>query len=134
MEQFEQATRRKLRFETKKGLLCCEDLWDLPLTSARGTSLDTLARSLSKRLKEVKEDSFVEKPVPDPELINTELGFSIIKRVIEVRLEERDKAQKVVERRERKEKLLQAIAAKQDESLQQSSLEDLQKMLEGLDD
>ena len=37
---FEQAARLKLRFETSRGLLSVEDLWDLPLTSARGASLE----------------------------------------------------------------------------------------------
>lgn len=134
MNMFEAATRLKLRFETVKGILSCEELWDLPLTSAKGASLDGLARSFNKYLKEVEEESFVEKPVPDPEKISIEIRFEIVKRMIEVRIEERDKIKKAAERKERKEKLLQAIAAKQDESLQQASLEDLQKMVADLDE
>ena len=54
MEQmFEKASRAKIRFETSKGSLTVEDLWDLPLTSNTGKAdLDDIARGLHSQLKE----------------------------------------------------------------------------------
>ena len=134
MDLFEKATKEKVRFATKKGVLCVEDIWDLPLTSAKGVSLDNLARRFNKKLKEVKEESFVEKPIPDPEKTLVELKFELVKRVIEIKVAERDKRKKAAERKEKKEKILSIIADKQDESLKGTSLEDLQKMLAEVSD
>ncbi|KPK66789.1 MAG: hypothetical protein AMS21_01145 [Gemmatimonas sp. SG8_38_2] len=131
---FEMATRMKLRFETEKGVLSAEDIWDLPLTSANGVSLDGMARQYNRKLKEGREESFVERPKPDPMMAETELRFELIKRVIEVRLNERDRAKKAKERKERKEKILAIMAEKQDESLKKASMSKLQKMLDELDD
>ena len=39
---FKQAAKAKLRFPSSKGELRVEDLWDLPLTSKTGPSLDSL--------------------------------------------------------------------------------------------
>jgi hypothetical protein len=133
---FEQASRLKLRFSTPVGLISVEDLWDLPLTSKVGRAhtiighnLDDLARDLSKRVAET-EESFVEKPASKD--IETNLRFEIVKRVIEVRLEERDKAKAALAKKAKKQKILEILASKEDNAMQDMSEEDLKKMLEEL--
>ena len=68
---FEQAARMKLRFDTPRGALSAEDLWDLPLTSTRGLSLNDIAITLHHALKH-DTVSFVDDERPDPRL---QLGF-----------------------------------------------------------
>ncbi len=58
--------------------------------------------------------------------------MDIVKHIIAVKLVERDAAQKLRETKEKKEKIMEAIARKQDESLANSSIEDLQRMLDTL--
>lgn len=49
---FEEASKLGLRFESPKGHLTTEDLWDIPLVSDNPmeASLDTIARSLCNKL------------------------------------------------------------------------------------
>lgn len=54
---FEQTSRLKLRFDTTKGMLTAEDLWDLPLTSDAGkANLDDVAQSLHRELKDAETE------------------------------------------------------------------------------
>ena len=52
---FEKATRLKLRFETVRGYVTTEDLWDIPLSAVNGFCLDTIAKNLNKKLKELEK-------------------------------------------------------------------------------
>ena len=56
---FEQATRNKLRFESTKGPLSVEQVWDAPLTSRNGFSLDDIAKQAKRELDALSEESFV---------------------------------------------------------------------------
>lgn len=123
---FEKASRLKLRFETGKGLLTVEDLWDLPLTGA-GVNLDRVAVELHKQVKEETTVSFVVKPPRTS--AELELKFEIVKHVIEVRLAEKAEAQAKVEAREKRDRILTIIDKKQNEKLEGASLEELQKMV-----
>jgi len=130
MTIFERATRQKLRFGTVKGGITIEDLWDLQLTG--DISLDSLAKSLYKAIKETEDESFVEAPKPNPEEVANRLRFEIVKRIIEVKLIDKNAAEKAVETRAKKQKIMEALAAKKDASLQQMSEEELQKALDDL--
>ena len=79
---FEKATRIKLRFESKKGLLSVEQLWDLPLNS-----LDEIAISLNKEVKDISEVSFI-KPLSNNKNKELTLKFNIVKHIIDVKLTE----------------------------------------------
>jgi hypothetical protein len=125
---FEKASRLKIRFDSPKGPLEIEDLWDLPLRSDTGkANLDDIARALNKILKSQEDESFVTTSKPVDNVL--QLKFDIVKHVIVTRLAENDAASKARENAERKQKILGIIAAKQDEALAKMSVEELSKMV-----
>ena len=125
---FEKAARQKLRFESPKGQLQVEDLWDLPLTSTKGqANLDDIARGLHRQLKNGDDVSFVNATQKSDEVV--QLKFDIVKHVIEVRLVENEAAAKARENKEKKQQLLAIIAQKKDAALQGTSLEELEAMV-----
>lgn len=126
MDNFEKASRLKLRFETAKGELWVEDLWDLPLRG-NGTSLNSLAKNLNRKLKDEGEEDFVSPSTRANEVLG--LQFDLVKHVIEIRLAEAEAAAQVREKKEKKQKLLEIISRKQDAALEQTPVEDLEKML-----
>jgi hypothetical protein len=127
---FEIATRQKVRFHSPKGQLSCEDLFDLPLTSASGPSLDGIAKGLHRQLKDAEEFSLVSVPSKASELL--QLQFAIVKHVFEVKKAEAEVARLAREKREQKQRIMEIMSHKQDEALQGKSLEELQKMMDEL--
>lgn len=129
---FEKAIRLKLRFSSPQGNLTAEDLWDLPLTSANANraNLNNIAKAVSRELKAAGEEDFVNpKSSADEEL---QLKLDIVKHVIEVRQAENEAARTLSDRKEKKAKLLELIAKKQDQELEGKSVEDLTAMVEAL--
>lgn len=126
---FQKASREKLRFDTGKGQLSVEDLWDLPLTSTTGRpNLDSIAQELNKQLKTSDTVSFVN---PSKKTNNTvQLKFDIVKYIIDVRLAENNARLQATEKAERKEKLRKLINAKEEEDLQGKTREELIAMLD----
>jgi hypothetical protein len=130
---FERATRQKMRFDTTVGLLSVEDLWSLPLSCDTGkANLDDVARALHRHLKSTADEVSFVKPAENGSDVAMELAFSVVKRVIEVRVAERDDAKAAADRKQRKQRLLEAIAKKEDEKLTSASAEELKQMLEAL--
>ena len=134
---FEKASRAKLRFETALGALSVEDLWDLPLLSDKrrnGVCLDGLAQALSRELKESDVESFVLKQ-PTAESAprrKLQLAFDVVKHVIDVRLAEQTAAENAEKARQKKQKIMEIIAGKEDEALKGSSVEELRTLLASL--
>jgi len=131
MEQmFEKATRAKLRFETSKGALSVEDLWDLPLSARDGFDLDSVAKAASKKLKETQEESFV-KPAT---VSNTEheLKLEIVKFIISVKLKEKTEREEAATKSETKKKLMEVLARKQDAALESLSAEEIEAKINSL--
>ena len=132
MSIFEQATRQKLRFDTPKGQLSVEDLWDLPLISNTGkANLDDLARDLDAEVKQEQKTSFVQ-PTQSGSNVLAELKFNIVLHIIQVRVEENRKRQDAEALTEKRRQIMAIIDRKQNEALKGQSLEDLQKLLQSL--
>jgi len=133
MNIFERASRRKLRFVSVVGDLTTEQLWDLPLT-AKGErpDLDKLARYVARELKELDEGSFVKKETNEAK-IEMELRLEILKHVIEAKLTAEAAREKMAENQERKKRLLAALAAKDEASLQGMSKEQIEAEIAKLD-
>lgn len=138
MDIFELAARRKFRFPSAKGELTVEQLWDLPLIAGSPITrdvkvdLDTVARGINVELKGVTEESFVNVN-PDPRKGELTAKLEIIKHIIAVKQKEAADAKAAVERAEKRRKLVDAIASKDDEALSKASKEDLLKQLEEMD-
>lgn len=128
MNMFEKAARQKLRFESPKGMMSVEDVWDLPLKHQSRFDLDTLAKGLNRAIKQNEEESFVEEPSASNSLLHTKMD--IVKHIIEVRRKERDASAKASETRARNEKIKAIIERKQDEALESRSEQELLAMLQ----
>jgi len=141
MEMYALAARNKWRFETRKGQLTVEDLWDLPLeTTARqnGPSLDEIAVALHNLTKEGEPTSFVNRKNDSARNRATafqinQTKFSIVKHIIDIKLEEEEAALQARENREKRQRILSLIAEKQDGEMQAKSLDELRAMLAELD-
>lgn len=127
MNIFEQASRKRLRFNSAKGTLSVEDLWELSLES-----LDTIGRAVNKQIKDSDEESFIIKKTPANTTLHLQLD--IIKRVIEVKQEEADKKKLAKERAEKRAQLLDLIGKKEISALEGKSIDELKAELAGLDE
>jgi restriction endonuclease S subunit len=122
---FEYAVRNKVRFPFK-GMISAEDLWDLSLTN-----LDSIYKTLNKQVKQSEEESLLTtKTSVDTEL---EVQIAIVKHIVSVKLAEQEAREKDAARRAQKQKIMSIIATKEDEALQNRSVDDLRKMLDELD-
>ena len=123
---FEYAVRNKVRFPFK-GMISVEDLFDLSLTN-----LDSIYKTLNKQVKQSEEESLLmTKANANTEL---EVQIAIVKHIVAVKLEEQESREKAAARKAQKQKIMSIMAAKQDENLRNSSIDELQKMLDALGD
>lgn len=118
---FIKASRTKLRFDSKKGLLNTEDLWDVPLTV-----LDGIAVDLHKSLQEASHGSFLGRG--NSAKTKLDLMFAVAKYIIETRLAEIDAKEQAKVNAEKRSRIAKLIEEKEDESLKSLSLEDLKKL------
>lgn len=122
---FEYAVRNKVRFPFK-GMISVEDMWDLSLTN-----LDSIYKVLNKQVKQSEEESLLKtKTSVDEEL---EVQLAIVKHIVSVKLAEKEAAEKAIAKKEQKQKIMSIIATKENEALQNSSIDALKKMLDELD-
>lgn len=131
MSLFEQAVRAKFRFPSIKGLLTTEELWDLPLQSKSGFDLDNVARGINRDLKTTGSESFVAATSPAATMLETQL--EVVKHIIAVRLAENKQATERTHRLAERQKLLDILADKHDESLKAMTPEEIQKRLAELE-
>ncbi len=132
MNIFEKAAKNRLRFETDKGSITVEDLWDVPLESRGALSLDNIARGLNREINLLDSESFVSKKTTVNDLL--ELKFSIVKHIIECKLKSAETAEKAEATRQQRERIRDIIAQKQDQVLLDTDVAELEKMLEDSSD
>lgn len=123
MNTFEEAARKKLRFEYH-GLLSIEDLWDLPIED-----LDELYGILMSEQKTIQTESLLKKSSKNSSL---NLKISIVRHVVETLLQEDEARKNRANIKLQKEKIANIIQKKQDEGLENMSVEELQAVMDGL--
>jgi hypothetical protein len=123
-KMFEVAVRSKMRFPFK-GLVSVEDLWDLSVEN-----LDSIFKILNSQLKQVKEESLLTTRSKQDAEIDTKI--EIIKYIVKIKQEEEAARLKAKEQREKKQRIMEIMSAKQDADLQNKSIDELEKMLNDL--
>lgn len=134
MDIFETATRKRFRFPSIIGDLTTEQLWDLPLTARSHASpdLDHVARAVNADLKAVTEETFVSDK-PDPKKPDLEMKLEIVKHIIAEKRADALAAKTRADNAALKSKILEAIAAKDNDALANMSKDELLKRLEALE-
>jgi len=127
---FEQAARRKLRFDSSIGPISAEDLWDLDLTSRRGKpNLNDIAITVHGRLEKSTVSFVDDEATADPDMV---LRLDILKHVIAVKKTEAKAAADASEKAGKKQQILGILARKADAALESSSEDELRGLLASL--
>ena len=129
---FLQATREKFRFESSKGDLSVEQLWDLPLTSRTGFDLDTVAKAVNVDLKASNEESFVNAS-NNPAVSRLQAKLEVVKAIIEVKLAQAEATKKRAEKVAERQRLMEVLHSKKDQELQGLSVEEIERRLAQLE-
>jgi len=131
---YKKAAALKLRFDSPNGQLMVEDLFDLPLKSRskKTANLNDIAKGLNRKLKDDGEEDFVERRTkPNARL---KAKFDIVLDVIDVVQAREAAAERRELNRQKKARIMEIMAKKQDEALEGQSLEDLEKLLSETED
>lgn len=122
---FEKVSRLKLRFDSEKGNLLTEDLWDLPLTE-----LNRMAKKLNKELSVADEEDFLQDE--NVEDIETRLKFDIVLHILNVKKDELKNRREAADKKIEKEKLVALLEEKQDEGLKDLSIDQIKRRIKKL--
>ena len=122
---FEVATRNGFRF-TFKGMISVEDLWALNVRD-----LDSVFKVLNSQLKQVNEESLLDVKTKQDQELDTKI--EIVKYIVKVKQEEESMRLKAKEQKEKKQKIMEILATKQESNLQNMSEDELKKMLSELE-
>lgn len=123
---FEFATRNKLRFPYK-GSISVEDLWDLSQKQ-----LNDVYKILKKELKLVSEEENLMSLEKEDPYIELNIKVEIVKHIFNVKKVEAQQREDAVIKAEKKQRILDILAKKQDDSLNNMSEDELIKMLDEL--
>lgn len=119
---FEYASKNKVRFPYK-GQVSTEDLWDLS-----AGQLDAVYKTLNVQKKTTEEDSLLEKKSKeDAELA---VKIEIVTHIFKSKMEEQKAKERSAVNAEKKHRLMELIAKKEDDALGEMSVDELKKMLE----
>lgn len=120
---FEKASRLALRFESTRGKLSVEQLWDLPMTE-----LNELYKGLNKVKSSANEDSLLDEKTSEEKLVD--LKLSLIRHVAEVRKKEAKDKKDEAQLRADLKTIDDAIAEAEDRNLKSLTPEELRRKRE----
>lgn len=125
---FEMASQFKFRYPYK-GTITTEDLWDL--TPAQ---LDTVYKSLNKELQVTEEDSLLRTSSADDgvKANNLRNKIGIVKYIFNNKRQAAELVRMATERSAKKQRILDILARKQENALENMSEDELKKILDDL--
>ena len=118
---YKKASKLKIRFNTSKGLLSVEQMWDLSMTAVAN-----VVKSLKKELNVESDDdlSFLDENAPQVDTV-LQLKFDIAKDIYLSKRAERDEQVASVNKKAELQKLLAIKAKRADEATEKMSDADL---------
>ena len=125
MSIFKEAAKLKLRFKAK-GNMAVEDLFDLPLTSKDGVSLNDIAKEIYKNIKEDSGVDFVGEVIETDRI--EELKLQIVKEIIKDKKDDIKRKEESEVKKSHNANIDKLIAAKEAEALSNLSIEDLKAL------
>jgi hypothetical protein len=127
---FALAAQAKYRFMSISGNITVEDLYDLPLESNRGPSLDDTAQRIAAKLEVAGKKSFVRsKASGNPERQKLENMLAIVQYIIAEKEAEQDAANDAANKKALRQQLLELKQRKQLAQLEGKSVEEIDAML-----
>lgn len=126
MNIFKEAVIRKIRFQTVKGTICLEDLYDIPLASKDKFNLNDIAKSIYSEIKESGDVNFVGGNTPTDE--TNELKLTLIKEVIKHKQEEARSKTELAANKSHNELIDRLIKKKEFENLKNMSVDELKSL------
>ncbi len=130
---YKTATKQQYRYNTSKGLVTTEDLWVIPLTNSTNFNLDAIAISIAKELESLNTKSFVNPTSSTGKVKLLQAKLAIVKDIITDKLAEQEAKKQAQFKAERKQKILEILASKEDKALKKKSQKELLKELEELE-
>jgi len=120
MSIYKQAMRAGLRFEFK-GLRSTEELWGLTVEE-----LDYIFQNLGSQKQLQSRSSLLS--TKTKESSELDLKIEIVKDIVNTLLQEKDERQALTEKAVQRHKVLEALARKKEDALENMSLEDLEAL------
>jgi hypothetical protein len=128
---FEKATHEAFRYPSAKGLLTTEQLWDLPLQSKTGFDLDSVARVISREIKALGEESFVDDTGnKDSQCLKDCLA--VVVHIINVKKTENAAAAAAATKRAERARLVELLHVRKEQDLMSKSPAEIQAMIDAL--
>lgn len=123
---FIMATRQKFRFPFK-GQVSVEDLWDMNVRD-----LDTVFKALNAQAKQADEESLLTTKTKEDSIL--EAKIAIVKYIVSEKLAEVEAKRLRAEQNEKKNRIAEILADKQDEELRGKSVAELTAMLKAMEE
>ena len=121
---FEIAVRDKFRFAFR-GMISVEDLWDLKLEQ-----LDEVYKNLMIEIKKANEESLLKSKTKDQTAL--EMKVDIVKHIVNYKIKETETKEQEIKRKAQKQKILEILNEKENQDLQNMSVEELKEMLNNI--
>lgn len=125
-------SRKAFRFPSTRGDLTFEELWNIPLQSTTGFSLDKVAQTLHAESLKNEGVSFVTQ-VTSPEAAHAAERLEVVKYVIATKLAENQAKLEKQARAQAKKNLVDLLADKEAQALQTLTVDEIKARIAALD-
>ena len=124
MELHKKASKEKVRFTTKKGLLSSEQLWDLSIKD-----LDEVVVGLEESYKTSGAKTFIPNVKETSKDRTEKLKFEVALDILQTKVKDQEVAAKAQETRRHNNRINELIAQKKEGEMNDLSVEELEKLL-----